>query len=85
MISKWVVILFLVFTVCKFCGKDFKEVNWHKGRCKSRPHHSSSNNRVVNDNVSSSNIVNPEIINNSSVGNVEHIAPVGKNVKDFVA
>ena len=73
MISKWVTILFLAFTVCEFCGKDFKEVSRHKWRCKSRSHQSSSNNHVANDNASSSNIVNPEIINNKSVANVEHI------------
>ena len=94
MIFKWVVILFLAFTVSEFCGKDFKEVNMHKWRCKSRSHQSSSNNHVANDNASSSNIVNPEIINNRSVANVEHIhslqalsifiAPLEKNVKDFV-
>ena len=94
MISKGVIILFLAFTVCEFCGKDFKEVSRHKWRCKSRSHQSSSNNHVANDNASSSNIVNPEIINNRSVANVEHIhslqalsifiAPLEKNVKDFV-
>ena len=61
------------FTVCEFCGKDFKEVNRHKRRCKSKSHQSSNNNHVANDNASSSNVVNPEIINNRSVANVEHI------------
>ena len=33
MISKWVIILFLPFTVCEFCGKDFESLNRHKWRC----------------------------------------------------
>ena len=84
MISKWVIILFLAFTVCEFCGKDFKEVNRHKWSCKSRSHQSSSNNHVANDNASSSNIVNPEMINNRSIGNVEHIhCSCGKNCEEL--
>ena len=73
MISKWVITLFLAFTICEFCGKDFKEVNGRKWRCKSRSRQSSSNNHVANDNASSSNMVNPEIINNRSIANGEYI------------
>ena len=82
MISKWVIIPFLALTVREFCGKDFKEANMHNWRCKSRSHQSSSNNHVANEKASSSNIVNPEIINNRSVANVEHIhCSCGKKCK----
>ena len=66
MISKWVIILFLAFTVCEFCGKDFESLNRHKCKCKSIT--------TANNNASSNNIVNPEIINNRSISSVEHIS-----------
>ena len=70
MISKWVIILFLAFAVCEFCGKDFESLNWHKWRCKSTSYQSSSNSNVANNNASSNNIVNQEAINNRSISNV---------------
>ena len=82
MISKWVIILFLAFTVCEFCGKDFERLNWHKWKCKSRSHQNSTNSNVANNNASSNNIVNPEIINNRSISNVEYIScSCGKRYK----
>ena len=84
MISKWVIILFLAFTVCEFCGKDFERFR-HKWKCKSRSHQSFSNSNVANKNASSNNIVNPEIINNRSISNVEYIScTAGNDVKAFV-
>ena len=74
MISKWVIVFFLAFTVCEFCGKDFESLNRHRWRCKSRSHQSSSNRNVDNNNTSSNNIVNPEIINSRSISNVEYIS-----------
>ena len=75
-------ILFLAFTVCEFCGKNFESINQHKWRCKSRSYQSSSNSKVANDNVSSNNIVNPVIINNRSISNVEYIScSCGKQCK----
>ena len=84
MISKWVIILFLAFTVCEFCGKDFERLNWHKWKCKSRSHQNITNSNVANNNASSNNIVNPEIINNRSISNVEYIScSCGKRYKDL--
>ena len=82
MISKWVIILFWPFTVCEFCGKDFESLNRHKWRCKSRLHQSSSNINVANNNGSSNNIVNPEIISNRMISDVEYIScSCGKRCK----
>ena len=82
MISKWVIILFLAFTVCEFCGKDFESLNRHKWRCKSRSNQSSSNSNVANNNANSNNIVNPEIIHNRLISNVEYIScSCGKRCK----
>ena len=74
MISKWVIILSLAFTVYEFCGKDFESLNRRKWRCKSRSHQNSSNNNVANKNASLNNIVNSEIINNRLISNVEYIS-----------
>ena len=74
MISKWVIVLFLAFTVCEFCGKDFESLNRHKWKCKSIT--------TANNNASSNNIVNPEIINNRSISSVEYIScSCGKRCK----
>ena len=82
MISKWVIILFWPFTVCEFCGKDFESLNRHKWRCKSRSHQSSSNSNVANNNASPNNVVNPKIIHNRSISNVEYIScSCGKRCK----
>ena len=82
MIAKWVITLFQAFVVCKFCGKFFESLNWHKWTCKSRSHQSSGNNNVANSNTSLNNIVNPEIINNRSISNVEYIScSCGKQCK----
>ena len=55
MISKWAIILLLAFAVFEFCGKDFQSINRHKWRYKS----------------TSNNTVNPEIINNRLIANME--------------
>ena len=84
MISKWVVILFLVFTICEYCGNPFESVNKHKWRCKSKLHQSSSSSHIANDRASVDNIVNPELINNRSNVNIEYInCSCGKRCKGF--
>ena len=73
---------FLAYSVCKFCGKDFESINRHKWRYKLRSHQSSSNSNVAIDNANSNNFVNPEIINNRSIANVEYIiCSCGKQCK----
>ena len=49
-------------------------MNRYMWRCKSRSHQSSSNSKVANDNASSNNIFNPEIINNRLNSNIEYIS-----------
>ena len=61
---------FGVYSMCEFCGKDFESLNWHKWRCKSTSHQSSSNSNVANNNASSNNIANQEAINNRSISDV---------------
>ena len=59
-------ILLLAFAVFEFCGKDFESINWHKWGCK----------------LTSNNTVNPEIINNRLIANIEYIScSCGKQCK----
>ena len=85
MISKWVLILFLAFAVCEFFGNYFERINRYMWRCKSRSHQSSNNSKVANDNESSNNIFNSEIINNRLNSYIEYIScSCGKQCKELI-
>ena len=38
MIRSYIIVLFALFTVCSFCGKDFVALGRHQWRCKQRVH-----------------------------------------------
>ena len=49
MIRFQIIILFMTFVICSFCGKDFVSLGRHSWRCKEKINHPNSNHRNVND------------------------------------
>ena len=49
MIRFQIIILFMTFVICSFCGKDFVSIGRHSWRCKEKVTNPNSNHRNVND------------------------------------